>query len=76
MSKKRTRKQKEHAQKERVNSQIDYKFNTTYNFEAKEKKAILSEKNNNLGSIKKELFKSLGVALLILISLVVLYWFS
>jgi len=76
MSKKRTRRQKEHAQEVRVNSQIGYEFTTTYNLEAKEKKANLSVENNNLGSIKKELLKSLGVAMLILISLMVIYWFS
>ena len=76
MSKKRTRKQKERAQKVRVNSQIEYQFTTAYNSEAKDKRANLSAENNYLGSIKKELFKSLGVAILILISLLVLYWVS
>ena len=76
MSKKRTRRQKEHAQEVRVNSQIGYEFTTTYNLEAKKKNANLSVENNNLGSTKKELLKSLGVAMLILISLMVIYWFS
>ena len=76
MSKKRTRKQKEHAQNTRVNSQLGYKFKESYNLEAKKIKANISDRIDNLGSIKKELFKSLGVATLIVISLMVLYWVS
>lgn len=76
MAKKRTRKQKEHAQFTRVNSQIGYEFTPTYNSEAKNKKTNLSAENNNLGSIKKELFKSLFLAILILTGLMVLYWVS
>ena len=76
MSKKRTRKQKEHAQNTRVNSQLGYKFNKPYNLEPKNVNANISEKTHDLGSIKKELFKSLTVATLILIALMVLYWVS
>ncbi|HCR35473.1 hypothetical protein A2130_01445 [Candidatus Woesebacteria bacterium GWC2_33_12] len=76
MTKKRTRKQKEHAQITRVNSQLGYKFNESYNFEAKNEMANLSARKEDLGSVKKELYKSLGIAILILISLMVLYWFS
>lgn len=76
MAKKRTRKQKEHAQNTRVNSQLAYKFNKSYNLESQKINANLSEKNNDLGSIKKELFKSLSIASLILIALMVLYWVS
>ena len=76
MSKKRTRKQKEHAQITRVNTQLGYKFSGSYNFEAKNEMANLSTRKEDLGSVKKELYKSLGIAMLILISLMVLYWFS
>ena len=76
MTKKRTRKQKEHAQITRVNSQLGYKFNESYNFDAKNEMANLSARKEDLGSVKKELYKSLGIAILILISLMVLYWFS
>lgn len=76
MTKKRTRKRKEHAQIIRVNSQLDYQFNKTYNVEAKKEIANISEETTNLGSIKKELFKSLFIAILILSGLMVVYWVS
>lgn len=76
MAKKRTRKQKEHAQTTRVNSQLGYKFNKPYNLEAKNDIANISAETTNLGSIKKELFKSLFLAILILIGLTVVYWVS
>lgn len=76
MTKKRTRKQKEHAQITRVNTQLGYKFSGSYNFEAKNEMANLSARKKDLGSVRKELYKSLGVATMILISLIVLYWFS
>ncbi|KKP47747.1 MAG: hypothetical protein UR38_C0003G0152 [Candidatus Woesebacteria bacterium GW2011_GWA2_33_28] len=62
MSKKRTRKQKEHAQITRVNTQLGYKFSGSYNFEAKNEMANLSARKKDLGSVRKELYKSLGVA--------------
>lgn len=76
MAKKRTRKQKEEASNKRVNSQLSYKFNKPYNFEAKNQLANHSDKSNNLASVKKELLKSIFVAILILISLMVIYWVS
>ena len=76
MSKKRTRKDKIKADTKHVNSQFEYKFSGTYNNQVKNESTVLSEKNNDLASIKKELFKSLLIATFILASLLVLYWFS
>ena len=76
MSKKRTRKQKKHAQDARVNSQLAYKFNKPYNLQVKKTNANFSDEYNNLGSIKKELFRSLFLAILILLALMVVYWVS
>lgn len=76
MAKKRTRKQKEKATATHVNSQLNYEFNESYNLSSKRENVVNTVKNNNLGSIKKELYKSLFVASLILISLLVIYWVS
>jgi len=76
MTKKRTKKQKIKASARHVNSQLAYEFKGTYNLKAKKESAESTEKYNHLGSIKKELYKSLFVAVLILISLVVIYWVS
>ncbi len=73
---KRTKRQKIKASQARVNSQLEYKFTKTYNSEAKNKLANITTISNDLASIKKELYKSLFVASLITISLVVIYWFS
>lgn len=73
---KRTKKQKIKASKARVNSQLEYKFTKTYNLELKNKEADITELSSSLASIKKELYKSLFVATLIIIALVVIYWFS
>ncbi|MFZ3301862.1 MAG: hypothetical protein WA152_04075 [Microgenomates group bacterium] len=73
---KRTKKQKTKANDRRVNSQLAYKFEGTYNSSPKNESAETTEKYNRLASIKKELYKSLFVAFLILISLVVIYWVS
>jgi hypothetical protein len=76
MAKKRTRKQKEKATATHVNSQLKYEFKESYNLSSKNESVVNTDKNNNLGSIKKELYKSLFIASLILISLLVVYWFS
>ena len=76
MAKKRTKNQKIKASSKRVNSQLQYKFPETYNSSIKNESAKITENNGNLASIKKELYKSLFVAVLILISLVVIYWVS
>lgn len=73
---KRTKKQKIKAQARRVNTQLAYKFEATHSFEPKNNSADIKDKSNSLASIKKELFKSLIIASLILISLVVIYWVS
>lgn len=73
---KRTKKQKIKAHERHVNSQLNYKFEGTYNSSVKNESAEITEKYNRLASIKKELYKSLFVAVLILISLVVIYWVS
>jgi hypothetical protein len=72
----RTRSQKIKASKARVNSQLTYKFSETYNLASKKESANSTDISKDLGSIKKELLKSLILASLILISLVVIYWFS
>lgn len=76
MTKKRTKRQKQLATSRRVNSQLAYKFPDTYNFEPKNTSAVDTAKSEYLASVKKELFKSLIIAILILTSLMVLYWFS
>lgn len=73
---KRTKKQKIKATDRHVNSQLAYQFNGTYNSSSKKESAKITDDFSNLGSIKKELFKSLFVAILILIALAVVYWFS
>jgi hypothetical protein len=73
---KRTKRQKIKARESRVNSQLGYKFNKPYNLEAKNDIANISAETINLGSIKKELFKSLFIAILILSGLMVVYWVS
>ncbi len=73
---KRTKKQKIKANQARVNSQLEYKFTKTYNLNSKNEELKITDNSSTLASIKKELYKSLFVALLILSSLVVIYWFS
>ena len=76
MAKKRTRKQKEKAMATHVNSQLKYEFKESYNLSSKNESAVNTDKNNNLGSIKKELYKSLFISILILTALLVIYWVS
>lgn len=71
---KRTKKQKIKAHSRHVNSQLTYKFDGSYNLEAKNKNAKSTDNSKDLASIKKELLKSLIVSSLILISLGVIYW--
>lgn len=71
---KRTKKQKIKAVARHVNSQLIYKFNKSYNESVKKEDAVYTDQNSNLASIKKELLKSLAIASLILISLLVIYW--
>jgi hypothetical protein len=73
---KRTKNQKIKANKARVNSQLNYTFSKSYNLASKNESAEIMENNTHLASIKKELYKSLFVASLIVISLLVIYWFS
>ncbi len=73
---KRTKSQKIRASQARVNSQLAYKFEGSYNLASKNEKANITDDSKYLGSVKKELYKSLFISLLILISLVVVYWFS
>ena len=76
MAKNRTKKQKIKANSRHVNTQLIYNFDKSYNQKPKNDVSVYTDKNNDLGSIKKELLKSLTIASLILISLVVVYWFS
>jgi hypothetical protein len=71
---KRTKKQKIKAAASHVNSQLAYKFDKSYNLNSKKEMVVSTEKKDSLGSIKKELLKSLIIASLILISLMVIYW--
>ena len=73
---KRTKKQKIKASERHVNSQLAYQFKGAYNLGSKNESANITDHNNNLGSIKKELYKILFVALLILVALLVIYWVS
>ena len=73
---KRTKQQKIRAQASRVNTQLSYNFNKSYNQIEKNNNANISAESKDLGSIKKELFRSLSLAILILIALLMLYWVS
>ncbi len=73
---KRTKKQKIKAQTSRVNTQLTYNFDKSYNQNEEIKESVNTDINSSLGSIKKELYRSLIIASLILISLVVIYWVS
>jgi len=73
---KRTKRQKIAADSRRVNTQLKYEFDNVYNRTHKNNESVYTDKNSSLGSIKNELYKSLIVAMLILISLGVVYWFS
>jgi len=70
----RTKKQKIKASASRVNSQLTYQFNKSYNQNAQKNDVVNTDKSASLASIKKELLKSLTIASLILISLLVIYW--
>ncbi|EKE04847.1 MAG: hypothetical protein ACD_19C00429G0007 [uncultured bacterium] len=73
---KRTKKQKIKAISRHVNSQLGYKFEGSYNLSSEKESVKSTTDSKYLGSIKKELYKSLIIALLILTSLVVIYWVS
>jgi hypothetical protein len=76
MAIKRTKRQKIKALSRHVNSQLNYTFDKSYSQTGKNKNTDISDNNSNLASVKKELYKSLAIASLILISLIVVYWFS
>jgi type III secretory pathway component EscU len=76
MAKKRTRKQKVQASVKAVNSQFVMTFEANNKVEPKLKKTIVTANNAQIASVRNELLKSLTIAVLIVISLVVLYWFS
>lgn len=76
MAKKRTKKQKIRVSNKPVNSHLAYSFNSLDIKSGHLKKTMKSAKYSNLGSIKKEIGKSIFVAILIVASLVVVYWFS
>lgn len=73
---KRTKNEKIKAEARRVNTQLKFKIGKAYNQTNKNNESVYTDENASLGSIKNELYKSLIVAILILISLVVVYWFS
>jgi len=70
------KKEKIKAEARRVNTQLKFKIDKTYNQTHENNEPVYTDKNASLGSIKNELYKSLIVATLILTSLVVVYWFS
>ncbi len=74
MAKKRTKIQKIKAKASHVNTQLNYSFDKPYSKNTKIKSSVNTDRSKGLGSIKNDLFKSLYVAVLILISLLVLYW--
>ncbi|MBL7036907.1 hypothetical protein ISR94_03695 [Candidatus Microgenomates bacterium] len=74
--KRRTKKQKKASQARAVNTQFQVSFNAGSPKTKAPKKPIKSEQFEDLGSIKKELIRSLIIASLILGSIVVLYWFQ
>lgn len=76
MPKKRTRKQKESASRRLVNSQFTIEFKASTTEPSKKEKSIDTAQYQHTASIKKDLLNSLIIASLIVISLVVLYWFS
>lgn len=76
MAKKRTRKQKMKASVKLVNSQFVFDSDFKSPIIKKEEKAISLTKTGQLASIKNDLRRSMIIAFLILISLMVLYWFS
>ncbi len=73
---KRTRKQKIKAADRHVNSQLTYKFKESYNLSSKNKSVNYMVNSEDLASTKKELYRSLITAILILTSLLVIYWVS
>lgn len=76
MAKKRTKKQKQMANLRHVNTQFVYTYKGTNKKKLKDNNASITENFEDLGSIKKDLFKSLIIATLILISLTVIYLLS
>lgn len=77
MSKKRrTKAQKIEASSRHVNTQLVYTFESQNNYQSKKERANNSENLAKLASIKKDLYKSLILALLILLSLTVIYLLS
>lgn len=76
MAKKRTKKQKQAANFRHVNTQLIYSFKGAYNTKSKIKNAGITENFEGLASIKKDLYKSLIIAILILTSLTMVYLLS
>lgn len=73
--KRRTKSQKKATKARAVNTQFQVSFKTGSSKIKTTKKPKRSEQFEDLGSIKKELIKSLIIASLILGSIVVLYWY-
>ncbi len=73
---KRTKQQKIKAKIRRVNSQLEYRFPESYNLGSKKESVKSTDNSKYLGSIKKELYKSLFISILILTALLVIYWVS
>lgn len=74
--KRRTKKQKIAAKSKPVNSQFGISFDPKLIKAKYPKKPKNTVQFEDLGSIKKDLFKSLIIASLIIGSILVLYWFS
>jgi uncharacterized membrane protein YcjF (UPF0283 family) len=76
MAKKRTKKQKITTNERRVNTHFEFKFNKPNLGMNKNNNVNNTAQTNNPASIKYDLYKSLILAILILISLTVIYWVS
>ncbi len=76
MAKKRTKKHKNKAHIQPVNTQLNYKFQVPAAQQLNHKNSKNTEINIETTLDKKDLIKSLILALLIVISLVVIYWVS
>lgn len=76
MSKKRTKKQKIKSSLNNVKSQFNLDFDSLKLSRIENKEPKDTEENVYLGSIKLDLYKSLVLAILIVTSLMVIYWVS
>lgn len=76
MPKKRTKKQKIKSSLNNVKGQFNLDFDSINLSRIETKKSKNTDKNNDLGSIRLDLYNSLIIAILIVTSLIVIYWVS